>query len=327
MVQKLPVSVVIPTFNMLAHLEPLLRSLKPLQPELNEILVVDDGSTDGTSELAKLHPEVRVLSLAQNSGRFAARLSGAHAATSEWLLFLDTRLLPQTGFLEAVKKNIARGTACVGWVEIDTDKNIFSLYWQRSHQFIFSRHYQIPSEGVELNLKNYDEYLKGTGIYLCRRQNFVDVCTELEHQDIRSDDTLILKKMLARERLRIDPELKVLWEPRDRLKDFLWRLVERGPGFVEYHVLQRQGLFFVAILIGLSLLGLWGVLLARNPSAGLMAAVGGIAAIGATTVLFAKSLSEFRRLLPLHTAVVFAFGFGVLYGLTYHLSRIFNTTR
>lgn len=83
-------SVIIPTFNRAQLLMRALDSVQQQSLPAAEIIVVDDGSTDGTSEaLAKSAPSVRYLYQA-NAGPGAARNTGALAARSEWLAFLDS---------------------------------------------------------------------------------------------------------------------------------------------------------------------------------------------------------------------------------------------
>lgn len=59
-----------------------------------EILLVDDGSSDGTLRVAKklaaLDSRVRVIALPQNVGTFAARIVGIREASGEFVLFLDS---------------------------------------------------------------------------------------------------------------------------------------------------------------------------------------------------------------------------------------------
>ena len=84
------VSVIIPTYNYARFLREAIDSaLAQTRPAL-EVIVVDDGSTDGTRELlAEYGGRIRVLSQ-QNQGVAAARNAGIGAANGEYLAFLDS---------------------------------------------------------------------------------------------------------------------------------------------------------------------------------------------------------------------------------------------
>ena len=86
------VSVVIPTHNRRDMLERVLDSLarQTLPPDSYEVIVVDDGSTDGTPEVANLAFPYRLRYVRQdNRGPAAARNNGANHAYGNMLLFLD----------------------------------------------------------------------------------------------------------------------------------------------------------------------------------------------------------------------------------------------
>lgn len=88
------VSTIIPTFNRQEQLALALDSVISQTVKLHEIVVVDDGSTDGTQEMlqefARLHPDVRLIVIRQkNRGPAAARNAGIKVATGELVAFLD----------------------------------------------------------------------------------------------------------------------------------------------------------------------------------------------------------------------------------------------
>ncbi len=87
------VSAIVPVYNSLAYLEVAVRSVLAQDYGNMEIMIVDDGSTDGSRELAdrlaQTWPDrVRVIHQA-NSGVCAARNAGIQAARGEFLAMLD----------------------------------------------------------------------------------------------------------------------------------------------------------------------------------------------------------------------------------------------
>lgn len=92
------VDVVVPCFNAEATLAATLESVLG-QEGIRSVLVVDDGSTDGSLELARTYaPHLAVLT-GPNRGVAAARNRGAAEGRAEWLLFLDSDDLLTPGSL------------------------------------------------------------------------------------------------------------------------------------------------------------------------------------------------------------------------------------
>ncbi len=84
------ISVVIPTYNRRDFLAGCLESVFRQTALPDEIIVVDDGSTDGTSEwIAQTYPDIHLISQ-PNAGVSAARNAGIRLAKSNWIALLDS---------------------------------------------------------------------------------------------------------------------------------------------------------------------------------------------------------------------------------------------
>lgn len=84
------VSVVIPTFDRASVLPRAVDSVVAQTHSPAEVIIVDDGSTDGTGELVeRRYPGVRLLRQ-ENRGVSAARNLGIGASTGEWIALLDS---------------------------------------------------------------------------------------------------------------------------------------------------------------------------------------------------------------------------------------------
>jgi glycosyltransferase involved in cell wall biosynthesis len=88
MVANPAVSVVVPAHQAASTLRTALESLLAQRPEPAEVIVVDDGSTDATAEIARGFSGVRVISQA-NAGPSAARNAGIAEASGPWVAFCD----------------------------------------------------------------------------------------------------------------------------------------------------------------------------------------------------------------------------------------------
>ncbi len=84
------VSVIIPTYNRKNLLPRALQSVLNQSFTDFELIVVDDGSTDGTSELADQFPKIRLLRSELNHGVSHARNRGVAASCAKWTAFLDS---------------------------------------------------------------------------------------------------------------------------------------------------------------------------------------------------------------------------------------------
>lgn len=86
------ISIIIPVYNAVSYLDACFASLKNADPQKVEIVLVDDGSDDGSAQkcddFAKERGSVRVIHK-QNGGSAAARIDGIRTAGGEYLMFCD----------------------------------------------------------------------------------------------------------------------------------------------------------------------------------------------------------------------------------------------
>ena len=83
------ISVVIPTYNRYEFLKRALESVYAQTHTPEEVIVVDDGSTDNTSQIQKDFPNIIYL-YQENGGVSSARNVGIKNANFEWIAFLDS---------------------------------------------------------------------------------------------------------------------------------------------------------------------------------------------------------------------------------------------
>ncbi|MDA9981290.1 glycosyltransferase [Gammaproteobacteria bacterium] len=83
------IAAVIPSYNNAAFLPDTVRSIRTQTTPVNEIIIVDDGSTDKTAEVVQtLGSDIRYIHQ-DNAGPSAARNRGAGAAETDFIAFLD----------------------------------------------------------------------------------------------------------------------------------------------------------------------------------------------------------------------------------------------
>ena len=83
------VSIVIASYQGEKTLKACLDSLEKLNYSDYEVILVDDGSSDGTKQIAAAHPQVRYFQHEKNLGLSEARNTGIAAATGEIVAFTD----------------------------------------------------------------------------------------------------------------------------------------------------------------------------------------------------------------------------------------------
>jgi N-acetylglucosaminyl-diphospho-decaprenol L-rhamnosyltransferase len=108
-------SIVIVSFNARADLQACLLALKKGPPAMDhEIVVVDNGSTDGSAEAAERIPGVRVIRMGRNAGFSAANNAGIRESQGDLLLLLNSDTLSPPGAIDRlVERLLATDAAAV----------------------------------------------------------------------------------------------------------------------------------------------------------------------------------------------------------------------
>jgi glycosyltransferase involved in cell wall biosynthesis len=116
------ISAIVVTYNRKHCLSNAIESILRQDPTPDEVIVVDDGSTDGTAEYVRdrYGPKVKLISQA-NGGVSAARRRGVLEATGDWIAFLDSDDRWANGRLALMKEAAATASAEVQWIFGDSE--------------------------------------------------------------------------------------------------------------------------------------------------------------------------------------------------------------
>ena len=162
-------SIVIPVFRDAIRAIELVRTLQgqrlPSGFEI-EIIVVDDGSNDGSANRIKavVGKDITLLRLSKNSGRAIARNNGAAAARGETLLFMDCDCLPVSDdlIIEHMRAWAADVVATIGPVVGNGDG-----FWHRYQVTASERRARQHASGINFSGSSQNLMVKRTAFDAC----------------------------------------------------------------------------------------------------------------------------------------------------------------
>jgi glycosyltransferase involved in cell wall biosynthesis len=129
-------SIIIPCYNERDTIEEVIQAVRNCPYDDKEVIIIDDGSTDGTTEIlrSKIEPLVdRIIYFEKNQGKGAAVREGFNAATGDILIIQDADLEYDPNEIPKVIKPILEGRADVvyGSRFMHTDPHRVVAYWHR----------------------------------------------------------------------------------------------------------------------------------------------------------------------------------------------------
>jgi hypothetical protein len=331
------ITVVIPSYNSAPYLDSTLDACAAALARTSwraEIVVVDDGSNDGTDAVLariadRLPVPVRVLSQ-PNSGRFLARWAGLEAATGELVLLLDSRVLLAPGSLHHIEATLAQDPGASVWnghAVTDPAAPLVGHFWEVPTHVFWGAYLAHPRP-VSFGLADFNRYPKGTGVFLAPRDVLVRACLEAWPEAdaaLSSDDTKVIRGIAAHLPIRLDPEFTAVYRPRTNARAFVRHSFGRGTFLVDSFggtsrswtvglvALALAPVLGLAVLVGLAVAGAWSAVVVVAILALLAALLpAGIAAVRRCPP---RGLLAYLLYLPLF---VLPYWFGLLRGLVVH---------
>jgi glycosyltransferase involved in cell wall biosynthesis len=113
---EVEVSIIVPAYNEERGLPIVLDELTHLPLSSFEIIVVDDGSTDGTALVAKRFP-CRLISHAENQGKGAAMRTGIAASRGRKIIFIDADGSHPASSIPIVPHLVCKGNMVVPYLD------------------------------------------------------------------------------------------------------------------------------------------------------------------------------------------------------------------
>lgn len=321
-------SVVIPAYNEREWISRCVSSIKDAVALAGidevEIIVIDDGSTDGTAEAESL-AGVSVVRQ-QNTGRWEARLNGLRRARNDFVLLIDSRVFISIDSLRWVVEQIASRPDAVVWnshVEMEVQGNFYARFW-RTVTRIAWRRYWVNPRTLSYGEDDFDYYPKGTTCFLAPRQLLLDAASSVtfKFQDGThvNDDGHLIREIVRRRRINISPYFKCLYHSRTALKKMVAHTMHRGTVLVEgyFHPGTRYflPLVMVALATPISLVAAYSF-----PAAFFVACAAGLTLsllVALASRAPIKDAIAFMCLLPIFAAV---YGLGVWRGLFWTATR------
>lgn len=291
------VSVVVPVKDRPRELDRLLVAVRATAPDVGEVVVVDDGSRDPqrTRDTATRHG-ARTVAHPRSRGPAAARNTGAGAASGDVLVFLDSDVVPEPGWLAPLLAHLADaavGAAApriVAWTPGGGRRpGMVARYEQRRSSL------DLGARPAPVTARSRVAYVPSAALAV-RREAFGRGFRE--DMPVAEDVDLVWRIAAAGWRLRYEPAARVAHEHRDAMGAWLARKAYYGTGAAPLALAHPRRVPPIA-LAPWTAAAIALLLVQRRWS---VAAAGAVTTVA--TVRLARGLTRVRR--PVALAVVLA---------------------
>jgi len=192
------ISVYIPCLNSEKTIARCINSVKKQSLKPTEIIVIDDGSSDKTEQVAK-KLKVKIIKHKKNNGIATARNTGLTNSKNELVASIDSDCVANKDWLKILNNSLEKDVVGVGGKLIESKKSVANK-WRAKH---------MPQHWGEKKVKN-PKYLAGSNTLFrksnLKKINYYDTKFKTNYEDV--DICKKIKKVRG----------KIIYEPKARVQ-------------------------------------------------------------------------------------------------------------
>nr|WP_298414786.1 glycosyltransferase family A protein [uncultured Halomonas sp.] len=215
------ISVIIPAYNVKDYIEESLHSVLIQDNGFFEIIIVDDGSNDGTSEILEnyAHEEnIKIISIS-NSGQGHARNVGMAASSGDYVYFFDSDDILHTEFVRKVTEKLQEND--FPDILFFAGKSFFTPGYKTDFFPDYSRGFEVDNVSGEEVLNMFSKHGRISSqpcLYISKRKLWLANNLEFK-QSSHEDEEILYPLILAAERVCVQDQ--VLFYRRVRPMSFM----------------------------------------------------------------------------------------------------------
>lgn len=318
-------SVVLPVYDERRYVEGAVEHLRRAAAVAGwpvRVIIVNDGGDDQESlevlDRLRQAPDVEVVSLPCNAGRYAARARGLELVDSTYVLLLDARVEVEASALATIRREVeVHGRAVWNFDVGPAVRTPFALFWTGITK-VWWRDYFRDRRHVAFTDRDFDRYPKGTTAFFAPtsllREAVGSFSSLYDDHTLASDDTRLLRNVAAATPINLAPRVHCRHHVKAGARAWMRQCRYRGTTFVDGYVpdARHSAVYLTASLIGLAAGSSWAL---RRPRRVLYTVAGASAAAAALTAKCGGSVKETASVGLLTTPFAMLFGSGVLRGL------------